>query len=1002
MIYCSYHCTTAQNISVTASKFCLLSSHTMDVPWIISGSEDGTIKIWDRATSQCIATLTGHSGPIQRFAWSPIVQSLASASDDGTVKIWNVATGECILTLTDHVGGANGVAWSPDGKRLATSDDNTIKIWNPATKQCVFTFGGHGNRINSIAWSADGTKLISASADTTLKIWSLATGQCITTFEGHSDEVLSIAWSPDTVHISSGSNDNSIKVWDEATGNCTLTLNGHNSAVRSIAWSPNTLRLASASLDNTIKIWDTSSGQCTTTLEGHEQSVREVSWSPDGAWLVSASDDSTIKTWDAATGQCLSTLTGHESPAKTVLPVTKISKLPLGQLRSLLPSKGEKDNATVIASGSQDQTVKLWDPETGLCIKTLEGHTGVIWSVAWAPDQKHVASASDDASVKIWDSTTDLAKFTLQHKFPVYSVAWSPDGTKLASSSGDGNVWIWDITWDSDVAPQATILTNTGNATTLLAWSPDSTRLLFASPTDSRLRIWYLNAGESSIIELDVDRRVDSIGWSPDSKLFASGGNDNEITIWDADTKESKMALKGHRGSILGLSWSPDGTKIVTGSQDRIVKVWDPVSGNCLSTWEGHSKFVQSVSWSADGKDVASGSRDYRVKIWDEAESKCKATLEGHTGEVWTVAWSSHPKPPTPPPPPGPDPDSGLARWMQIFMALQDRLHDLESNVDGVVDSSVKAALDSIAKGLAKFNELIDLWPDYTGDDASNEKRKAIIQEAIDLIQTGASFVTGSGTDGGVIPQLNDIEQELKEKKAKFYEETEDEKTEITSLEADIDTAIEKMNTDQKSYEEAQAILLAKIEEISLEAAMQRQASLKKKTVLDGVNYTSLLEGNGTLDDLQQAGELAYLILDRAQNKVRNLEFQVQALKRIQKNRPMVQRAIGRAERLISILRMMTQGLSNEDGAILAVVNLILPTIEKLGKVGEPPYNRPHRSSEDDLCTYILMIHRESLIDVAFVESARKAVAQVRDWFDDDIPKKTQDEIGAIVKNPLY
>lgn len=80
--------------------------------------------------------------------------------------------------------------------------------------------------------------------------------------------------------------------------------------------------------------------------------------------------------------------------------------------------------------------------------------------------------------------------------------------------------------------------------------------------------------------------------------------------------------------------------------------------------------------------------------------------------------------------------------------------------------------------------------------------------------------------------QLNDIEEELKEKKAKFYQETDDEKTEITSLEADIDAAIDKMNTDQKAYEEAQAILLAKIEEVSLEAAMQRQASLKKKTVL--------------------------------------------------------------------------------------------------------------------------------------------------------------------------
>ncbi|KAL7904675.1 WD40-repeat-containing domain protein [Trichoderma velutinum] len=959
----------------------------MDVPWIISGSEDGAIKIWDRTTNECIATLTGHSGAIKRFAWSPILQSLASASDDGTVKVWNVATGECILTFSDHAGGANAVAWSPDGKQLSSSDDNTIKIWNPTTKQCVLTLEGHGGCINSIAWSSDGTKLVSASADKTLKIWSLATGQCISTFEGHSDEVVSVAWSPDTVHIASGSNDNSIKVWDETTGACTLTLNGHNSAVRSIAWSPNTLRLASASLDNTIKIWDTSSGQCTITLEGHEHSVTEVSWSPDAAWLISASDDRTIKTWDPATGQCLSTLTGHESPAKTVLAVPKVGKLPLGQLVSLLPSKGEKDDATVIASGSQDRTVKLWDPETGLCIKTLEGHTGEIWSVAWAPDQKHVASASDDSSVKIWDSTNGLCKFTLQHERPVHCISWSPDGTKLASSLPDGVVWVWDITWDTDIAPQASIINTTGHDTTILTWSPDGTRLLLAS-ADSRLSIWYLAAGESSAIDLDADRRVDAIGWSPDSKLFASGGNDNEVTIWDADTRESKLILRGHRGAILGLSWSPGGTKIVTGSEDRTIKMWDSISGNCLSTFEGHAKFVQSVSWSADGKEFASGSRDCKVKLWNEAK-------------IWTVAWSSHIKPPSPPQPPGPDPDSGLARWMQVFMALQARLRDLESKIDGVVDQSVKAALESIAKGLAKFNELIDLWPDYTGDDVTNEKRMSIIQIATDLIQTGAGFVTGSGTDGGVIPQLNDIEKELKEKKTQFYNETDEEQVELTSLEADIQTAINKMNTDQKAYEEAQALLLAKIEQISLEAAMQRQVSLKKKTVLDGVNYTSLLEQNGSLDDLQQDGELAYLILDRAQNKVRNLEFQVQALKRIQKNRPLVQRAIGRAERLIQILRMMTQGLTNEGGAILAVVNLIMPTIEKLSKVGEPPYQRQHRSSEDDLCTYILMIHRESLIDEAFAESARKAVAQVQDWFDDDIPKKTQAEIDVLVKNPF-
>lgn len=127
----------------------------------------------------------------------------------------------------------------------------------------------------------------------------------------------------------------------------------------------------------------------------------------------------------------------------------------------------------------------------------------------------------------------------------------------------------------------------------------------------------------------------------------------------------------------------------------------------------------------------------------------------------------------------------------------------------------------------------------------------------------------------------------------------------------------------------------------------------------------------GSLDDLQQAGELAYLILERAQDKVRSLQLREQALRRIQKNRPLVQRAITRAEKLVSLLRMMMYGLTKESGRLLAVVNLITPAVEKLATLGEPPCHRPNHRIEDDLCTNILMIHRESLMDAAFAESAR-------------------------------
>ncbi|KAL7943374.1 WD40-repeat-containing domain protein [Trichoderma barbatum] len=988
----------------------------MDTPWIISAACDNTIKIWDRSTSECLSTLEGHSDAVNSIAWSPIVLSLASASDDTTVKIWDLSINECISTLEGHTGGANEVAWSPDGTRLAASDDSTIKIWDPSTGQCVLKLEGHGSCINSIAWSSDSTQIISGSDDRTIKIWNSATGQNISTLEGHSDEVYSVVWSPDALRLASSSNDNTIKLWDEAKGNCILTLDGHEGSVYAIAWSPDMLRLASASNDSTIKIWDTSSGKCIATLEGHGDgdSVMSVSWSPDAAWIVSASGDKTIKTWDPATGQCLSTLEGHGNQVNAVIAVTKIGTLPIDQCTSLLRSNSEKDNSTSeisnyvpktndgtqIASCSSDKTVKLWDPETGRCTATLEGHSkGVEW-VAWAPDGKHLASASDDCTAKIWDCTTGLCKFNLEHDDGVWCVAWSPDGSKLATSLFNGAITIWDISWDAATTMQATVLKDTNRYTLTIAWSPDGTRIVSGSD-DEILRVWDLATGKNT--RIPINARTYDVAWSHDSKLFAAGSNNQKVMVYDAATCELKIAFEGHMDCVNVVSWSPDSTRFVSSSDDCTVKLWDPISGSCTASLKGHNEWVRSVSWSPDGLKLVSGSRDTTVKIWDAVKGKCITTLEGHTAGVLSVDWSVRTKPPSPPqPPPDSDADDGLARWMQVFINLQDRLHALESYIDSIAEQGVKAALDSIAKGLAEFNQLIDFWPDYTGDDTTNEKRKAIIQSATDLIQSSVGMVTSAGTGDEAITQLLDIEKELKEMKAQFTKETDAEQAVLDSLGPEIQTAINKMCTDQKAYQEAQSQLLAKVEEVYLGAAVPRHTSHKEIIVLDAVNYTTLLKGKGSLDDLQQADELAYLVLERAEDRVRNLQLREQALRRIHKNRPFVQRAIARAERLISVLRMMTHGLTKEGGRLLAVINLISPAIEKLGTVGEPPYHRPHRRSEDALCTTILKIHRESLIDAAFAESARKAVAQVKDWFDDDIPKSTQDEIDAIVNNPLY
>ncbi|KAH6856903.1 WD40-repeat-containing domain protein [Chaetomium sp. MPI-CAGE-AT-0009] len=312
---------------------------------------------------QSIASSFSH---ITVDAGSPGAARLASASHDDTVKIWNPATGQCIATLNGHMNIVRSVAWSPDAAQLVSgSDDKSIKIWDPATGQCVATFS-HNDCVSSVAWSPDAVRLASASYDKTIKVWDLATKQCIAVLNGHRDTILSVTWSPDAARLASASYDQTIKVWDLATKQCIAVLNGHRDTISSVAWSPNAARLASASHDNTIKIWDPATVKCMATLNGHEDRVLSVAWSPDTAQLASASRDKTVKIWHPATGQCVTTLNGHNNWVSSVA----------------------WSDAAQLASASRDDTVKIWDPATGQCVATLNGHTNWVLSVAWSRSKR--------------------------------------------------------------------------------------------------------------------------------------------------------------------------------------------------------------------------------------------------------------------------------------------------------------------------------------------------------------------------------------------------------------------------------------------------------------------------------------------------------------------------------------------------------------------------------------------------------------------------------------
>ncbi|KAK3987305.1 WD40-repeat-containing domain protein, partial [Cladorrhinum sp. PSN332] len=149
---------------------------------VASGSDDGTIKIWDATSGSCVKTLEGHGGWVRSVTFSHDGKQVASGSDDGTIKIWDATSGSCVKTLEGHSGWVRSVTFSHDGKQVASgSDDGTIKIWDATSGSCVKTLEGHGGWVRSVTFSHDGKQVASGLDDGTIKIWDAISGSCIQT-----------------------------------------------------------------------------------------------------------------------------------------------------------------------------------------------------------------------------------------------------------------------------------------------------------------------------------------------------------------------------------------------------------------------------------------------------------------------------------------------------------------------------------------------------------------------------------------------------------------------------------------------------------------------------------------------------------------------------------------------------------------------------------------------------------------------------------------------------
>jgi ankyrin repeat protein len=251
---------------------------------------------------------------------------------------------------------------------------------------------------------------------------------------------------------------------------------------------------------------------------------------------------------------------------------------------------------TRAATGVVGRTVRVWNVETGECLRQLAGHTERVWGSAWSPDGQRILSGAWDNTARLWDVTTGKCLRVLEgHSGFVRALEFSADGRRAVTAGGDRNdrsVRVWDL--------------ETSQCLQVLTGHTD---------------------GAYCALLAAEDRRA------------VSGSRDGTVRVWDIETGRCLQVIDAHDYHVQCLAWSTDQRRLLSCS--RHIRLWDLKSGRCLQTFEGHTDTIRSVEWSLDQRFVLSASHDSTVRVWEADSGRCVKVLEGHPTLVVAATWST-------------------------------------------------------------------------------------------------------------------------------------------------------------------------------------------------------------------------------------------------------------------------------------------------------------------------------------------------------------------------
>ncbi|MCH2113646.1 MAG: protein kinase [Pirellulales bacterium] len=596
-----------QKDAVLAARF------SRDGSRIVTASRDRTATLWDAASQQRLQHFSeGHDFLASSSAFFANGNKLVTGAGDGTARVWDVASGTQILKL-EQTGRTAALGVSDDSRWIATGgQNNQAIIWDARTGQRQAVLEGHEAAVTAVGFAPGGHLLATADDRGRCRLWERAAEGAPWTgthwLRGHSRSIVALQFVDGGARLVTASGDNSCGQWDVASGQeLTRLVLKHPDWVADMSVSANGSRALTCCDDGKLRVWSLDDARLERTIKPSSEGVfSSVDLSPDGQTAIAArAAQGTVQMWDLDSG--------HE--IKPADPEREAWLEFGGRAGVIWAARFAPHGNQVLTIGGND--ARLWDVATRKSLVRFSPH-GAVSAADISPDGRLLATGSWDQSAKVWNTKTGQAvcKLAGVHQGYVNSVEFSPDGKSILTASDDGTARLWNAVTG---APLEIAFLGHEARVRQARFNAGGTRVL-TTGNDKTARIWDASTGDALVTLVGHKWAVLSGKFSRDGERVITGSEDNTAIIWNAQSGQAELTLAGHTDSITSVAFSPDGVRVLTGSRDNVAKLWDARTGKEILTLAAHRDELTSVSFSPDGRMALTSGRDGATILWTAAD----------------------------------------------------------------------------------------------------------------------------------------------------------------------------------------------------------------------------------------------------------------------------------------------------------------------------------------------------------------------------------------------